>query len=158
LAETPLNATQASLLSNYVAGGGRLVAMRPDAQLLPVLGVASVGSTTSEGYFALNNATAFAVGFPTTTLPYHGQANNYTLAAGSTALAPLYSNATTATTFPAVVKSGRTVTWAYDVVQSVVYTRQGNPANAFDRDGTPPYRTEDIFYAAIDKDKVNIPY
>src|SRR5262249_23959307 len=52
----------------------------------------------------------------------------------------------------------RTVTWAYDPARSIVYTRQGNPGNASDRDGSPPYRTEDIFYNAIDKDKVNIPY
>ena len=47
---------------------------------------------------------------------------------------------------------------AYDLARSVVYTRQGNPANASDRDGQPPYRTTDIFYNAIDKDKVPIPY
>ena len=33
LAETPLTAPQASLFTTYVNGGGRLVAMRPDAQL-----------------------------------------------------------------------------------------------------------------------------
>jgi Big-like domain-containing protein/Calx-beta domain-containing protein len=158
LAETTLTAGQANLFSNYVAGGGRLVAMKPDNQLAPVLGLTPVGSTTTEGYFAINTAVSFADGFPTATLPFHGQAVNYTMVNGATSLATLFTNATTATSFPAVVRFGRTVTWTYDVARSIVYTRQGNPANATDRDGSPPYRTEDIFYNAIDKDKVSIPY
>jgi hypothetical protein len=158
LAETPLTPTQANLFSNYVAGGGRLVAMRPDNQLTPVLGLTPAGSSTNEGYFALNAATAFADGFPTTTLPFHGQAINYTAVSEATTLATLFSNSSTPTSFPAVIRFRGTVTWAYDLARSVVYTRQGNPANASDRDGTPPYRTEDIFFNAIDRDKVNIPY
>src|SRR5689334_14094591 len=39
LAEMPLSQAQAGLLSSYVTGGGRLIAMRPDAQLSPVLGI-----------------------------------------------------------------------------------------------------------------------
>ncbi|HEX7796895.1 MAG TPA: hypothetical protein VF456_21180, partial [Vicinamibacterales bacterium] len=158
LAETPLTAAQANLFSNYVAGGGRLVAMKPDNQLTPVLGLTPVGTTTTEGYFAVNPAVTFADGFPTTTLPFHGQAINYTGANGTTTLATLFSDSSTATAFPAVVRFGKTVTWAYDLARSVVYTRQGNPANATERDGIAPYRTEDLFYNAIDKDKMNIPY
>src|SRR4051794_24164332 len=103
LADTPLTAAQALLFSKYVAGGGRLIAMRPDAQLLPVLGLSATGSSTSEGYFAINPGTSFADGFTTTTLPFHGQAQNYTPTAGAQVLATLYSNASTATGFPAVV-------------------------------------------------------
>jgi hypothetical protein len=158
LAETSLTATQANLFSNYVAGGGRLIAMKPDTQLAPVLGLTPVGSTTTEGYFAINPGFTFSDGFPTATLPFHGQATNYSAAGGASTLATLFSNSATATPYPAVVRFGRTVTWTYDVARSIVYTRQGNPANARDRDGSPPYRTEDIFYNAIDKDKVNIPY
>jgi Big-like domain-containing protein/Calx-beta domain-containing protein len=158
LAETPLTATQANLFSNYVAGGGRLIAMRPDDQLAPVLGLSPAGSVTTEGYFAISQSTAFADGFPTTTLPFHGQANNYTAVNGATTLATLFSNSATSTPYPAVIKFGRTVTWAYDLARSIVYTRQGNPGNASDRDGVPPFRTEDIFYNAIDLNKVSIPY
>jgi hypothetical protein len=158
LAETPLTAAQATLFGNYVAAGGRLVAMRPDAQLLPVLGLSSAGSTTNEGYFAVNAANVFSDGFPTATLPIHGSAQNDVPALGTQVLATLYSNASTATIYPAVVRFGTTVTWTYDLAQSVVYTRQGNPANASERDGSPPYRTEDVYYNAIDRDKVGIPY
>ena len=158
LADTPLTADQASTFSNFVGGGGRLVAMHPDEQLLPVLGVTPAGSSTAEGYFAVSLAHGFADGFPTTTLPFHGQSLNVVPASGTQVLATVYSDATTPTAFPAVVRSGSTVTWTYDLARSIVYTRQGDPLNARDRDGSPPYRTADLFYNAIDKDKVGIPY
>jgi glucose/arabinose dehydrogenase len=158
LAETTLSPSEALMFSNYVAGGGRLVAMRPDAQLLPVLGLTSQPSATTDGYFAINQGNAFADGFPTATLPFHGQAQHYTTADGAQALATIYASATNATTFPAVVKYLNTATWTYDLASSVVLTRQGSPANASDRDGQPPFRTTDIFFNAIDKDKVPIPY
>jgi glucose/arabinose dehydrogenase len=158
LADTALSPSEALLFNNYVAGGGRLIAIRPDAQLLPVLGLAVEPSSTNEGYFAINQGNSFADGFPSTSLPFHGQAQHYTVAGGAQVLATLYSNATTATPFPAVVRYLNTATWTYDLATSVVYTRQGNPANASDRDGEAPYRTTDIFYNAIDRDKVPIPY
>ena len=41
----------------------------------------------------------------------------------------------------------------------MVYSRQGNPANAgVDRDGLPPIRTNDVFYNAIDLDRVRVPH
>ena len=132
--------------------------MRPDAQLLPALGLSAQQSSTTEGYLAINQGSSFAAGFPSTTLPFHGQAQHYDTAAGSQVLATVYSNATTSTAFPAVVRHLNTVTWTYSLASSVVLTRQGNPANASDRDGQPPYRTTDIFYNAIDRDKVLIPY
>src|SRR4051812_32714106 len=101
LADTPLTGSQALLFSNFVAGGGRLIAMRPDPQLLPVLGLSAAGSTTSEGYFAISQGTSFADGFTGTTLPFHGQAQNYTPTTGAQVLASLYSNAATPNGFPA---------------------------------------------------------
>jgi len=158
LAETTLSASQALMFTNYVAGGGPLIVMRPDPQLLPVLGLTAETSSTTEGYFALNQGNSFATGFPSTTLPFHGQARHYTPATETQVLATVYSNSTTATAFPAVVRNLNTVTWTYDLASSVILTRQGNPANASDRDGQPPYRTTDIFYNAIDRDKVPIPF
>src|SRR5262245_64713395 len=76
LAETTLSPAEAVLFNNYVAAGGRLVVMRPDVQLLSVLGLSAEPSSTNEGYFALNQASTFANGFPNTTLPFHGQAQN----------------------------------------------------------------------------------
>src|SRR3954452_2175266 len=63
LAETGLTSAQATTFSNYVAGGGRLIAMRPDSQLAPALGFTPVGSSTSEGYLGISNATLITEGF-----------------------------------------------------------------------------------------------
>lgn len=159
LAETPLTPDQAATFEAYITGGGRFVTMRPDPQILPALGLAVPSTSTSEGYIAINTGTATGAGFPTATLPFHGTANNYGTLGSATTLASLYSDQATATAFPAVVRVGQTVTWAYDVARSVVYSRQGDPANAgVDRDGLPPLRTNDVFYNAIDKDRVSIPH
>jgi hypothetical protein len=159
LAETSLSASQATLLRTYVSGGGRLLAMRPDPQIASVLGITPVGSNISDGYLAIDTATTSGAGFTGTTLPFHGTANNYTLTSGATSVAQIYSSRTTATTYPAVVRYQTTATWAYDLARSVAYSRQGDPANAgVDRDGQPPIRTTDIFYNAIDLERVNLPH
>jgi hypothetical protein len=159
LAETPLTPSQASLFSNYVAGGGRLVAIRPDPQLANVLGIIPQGSSLTNGYLSIEQSNPVGAGLTATTLPLKGSADRYTLVGGAATVATLYSNQTTATTFPAVVRYGRTATWAFDLARSVAYTRQGDPAFAgLDRDGLAPLRTNDVFFNTIDKDRVNLPH
>jgi hypothetical protein len=159
LAEMPLSAGQASLLRDYVGGGGRLVAMRPDPQLAPALGVVDLEANGAEGYLSIDTTTPAGTGFPAATLPLAGPARHYRPVEGAASLATLYLDRGTPTSYPAVVRSGRTATWAYDLARSVVYARQGNPANAgIDRDGQPPIRSVDVFYGAIDLDRVRLPH
>lgn len=159
VAPTPLTAAQAALIRDYVAGGGRLVAMRPDDQLAVPLGITPVGGSTSNGYVSVSQTSVSGAGFPTETLPYFGQANHYGTLNGAVPVATLYSDRTTATAYPAVIRFGRTATWAFDLATSVVYARQGNPANAgVERDGLVPVRTNDVFYGAIDLERVHIPH
>ena len=77
-------------------------------------------------------------------MQFHGTADRYTLN-GATAVAMLYSNATTATTNPAVTlrsvgsSGGQAAAFTFDLARSIVYTRQGNPAWAGqERDGVQP--------------------
>ncbi len=162
LVETSLTPGQATMFDNYVAGGGRLIAMRPDIKLAQTLGIVFSGNTLNNPYLSINNATQIGAGFTATTLPLKGLADRYTLANGATSVATLYSNQNTPTanpTNPAVVRFGHTATWAFDLARSVVYTRQGDPANGGqDRDGLPPIRTVDLFHNAIDKDRINLPH
>ncbi|MBP1687797.1 MAG: hypothetical protein H6Q33_3940, partial [Deltaproteobacteria bacterium] len=138
LAETPLTADQAALLTGYVATGGRLVAMRPDAQLGPVLGTAHLGSTDGDHYVSINVGTSVGYGFPPLTLPIYGQSTRLGLVPGALTHATLYASRETSSNYPAVVQYRRTATWAYDLARSVVYARQGNPANAgVERDNLP---------------------
>jgi hypothetical protein len=157
LGETPLTAPQAALFSNYVTGGGRLVAMRPDAQLAGVLGIAFAGGTVGNGYLLVDQSGPGA-GLQDLTLPFKGLADQYTLA-GATAIAELYATRTLSASLPAVVKFGRTAAWSFDLARSTAYVRQGDPAFAgLDRDGQAGYRTNDIFFQTIDLERVRVPH
>jgi Domain of unknown function (DUF4082)/Bacterial Ig-like domain/Bacterial Ig domain len=170
LAKATLTPTQASMLATWVNGGGNLIAMAPDAQLAPTLGLTATGTTLAEGYLLINTAAAPGAGLVNQTMQYHGTADRYTLN-GATSVATLYSNATTSTVNPAVttrsVGTGSASAFTYDLATSVVYMRQGNPAWATqERDGLSPIRSDDKFFGNaagdpkpdwIDLSKVGIP-
>lgn len=157
VAETPLSDERAALFTAYVAGGGRLVAMRPDPRLHDVLGIAAVVGSTPDGYTAINQAGP-GVGLQSVTLPIKGVADHYAMA-GASEVAALYSTRDVPANRPAVVRHNRTAAWAFDLARSVAYTRQGDPAIAgLDRDGTPGYVTSDIFFQAIDLDRLHVPH
>ena len=170
LGELPLDAAQATLLADWVSGGGRLIAMRPDADLLPLLGLDSAAGTLSNAYLRIDTAESPGAGLVGETLQFHGTADLYTLAEGR-ALATLYADAGTATAHPAVTLrpvgalGGQAAAFTYDLPRSVVLTRQGNPAwFGMDRDGDGRVRSNDPFVGDtpgvddwIDLDKVAIP-
>ncbi len=172
LAKVAVTTTQATMFTNWVTAGGNLVAMDPAPQLASLLGISSGVSTLSNGYLLVNGATKIGGGIVPQTLQFHGTAQLSTLS-GAQSLATLYSNATTATAFPAVTlrsvgaSGGQAAAFMYDLATSVVYTRQGNPAWAgTERDGQAPIRSDDMFYGAsasdpqpdwIDRSKISIP-
>ena len=116
--------------------------MRPDKQLAGLLGLTLRAARRCERLPARSTrASAPGAGIVGSTMQFHGTADRYTLN-GATAVATLYSNATTATTNPAVTlrsvgsSGGQAAAFTYDLARSVVYTRQGNPAWAGqERDG-----------------------
>ncbi|WP_189131790.1 Ig-like domain-containing protein [Wenjunlia tyrosinilytica] len=152
LGRMPLTDAQASMLGGWVGGGGKLVAMRPDKKLAPLLGLNDTGSTLAEGYLKVNTSAAPGAGITGDTMQYHGTADRYSLGS-ATAVATLYSSATTATTSPAVTvrsvgsNGGRAAAFTYDLARSVVLTRQGNAAWAGQqRDSTDGYEASEMFY------------
>ena len=98
------------------------------------------------------------------TIQYHGAADRYNLN-GARAVATLFSNATTATTNPAVTlrsvgsNGGEAAAFTYDLARSVVYTRQGNPAWAgLERDGATGVRPSDMFFPDwLDTSRIAVP-
>ena len=136
-------------LTGWVNNGGNLIAMRPDKQLAGLLGLTVASGTRSNAYLKVDASVPPGAGIVDSTIQYHGTADNYTLN-GATAVATLYSSATTATTNPAVTlrsvgsNGGQAAAFTYDLARSVVYTRQGNPSWAGqERDGVrghPPGR------------------
>jgi Domain of unknown function (DUF4082)/Bacterial Ig-like domain/Bacterial Ig domain/Purple acid Phosphatase, N-terminal domain len=173
LGEMTLTSAQVTMLSNWVTGGGDLVAMRPDKQLAGLLGLTDTGTTLANAYMRVDATRAPGTGIVADTMQFHGTADRYGLN-GATSVANLYSNASTATTAPAVTmrsvgtSGGRAAAFTYDLARSVVLTRQGNPAWAGqERDGqSGPIRSDDLFYGAasfdpqpdwVDLNKVAIP-
>jgi hypothetical protein len=145
LAETALTVGEATLLTDYVNDGGRLIAMRPDSDIANLFGINSIGAPLTNGFLKISDTMTLTVGsippgtgLVTQTLQIHGDADQYSLTGAAITLAQLYSNLTTPTAYPAVVagSGGQAVAFAYDLPHNVIYTRQGNPANAsLDIDG-----------------------
>lgn len=172
LGEMSLSGPDVTLLSDWVTGGGNLIAMRPDAQLATLLGLTSDASTLAEGYLLVDTVSQPGAGIVPETIQFHGSADLYTLA-GATSLATLYSDSTTVTSDPAVtlidvgVSGGQAAAFTYDLARSVVYTRQGNPAwAATERDGQGAIRPWELFFSTgasagqphyVDLDRIRVP-
>lgn len=159
--EIPVNDAQARMLTDWVRGGGNLVAMRPSATLAEDLGwklstSKADGPIQHSGYLRIDPKAPAGAGLFQQPMQFHGDASRF-IADGATTLAVLYSDDKTATNFPAVssmqIGNGNVVVFSYDLAKSVVYTRQGNPEwSGLKRDGNVPMRSDDLFYGASEKD------
>ncbi|MEV4561915.1 Ig-like domain-containing protein [Kitasatospora sp. NPDC049285] len=150
LAENQLTATQVSMFSTWVNGGGRLVAMRPDKQLAPLLGLTTSTDTLADAYLKIDTTAAPGTGLVSDTIGYHGTADRYTLN-GATAVATLYSDVSVATANPAVTLrtagSGQAAAFTFDLAKSVVQTRQGNIAwGGQQRDNVDGIEASEMFF------------
>src|SRR5207249_2398613 len=99
--------TQQQVFRSYVAGGGKLVAMRPDPALADLFGLTYVGPRAEQlrQFFAVDTTRAPGAGITPLSVQYHGAADNYTLN-GATALASLWTDITTPSATPAVALYG----------------------------------------------------
>lgn len=164
LGEMTLTTTQMNTLTTWVNNGGTLIALRPASNLRPLMGLNLVG-TLSDKYLLVNTSSGPGLGIVNQTMQFHGTADLYTLTGGATTIATLYSDATTATTNPAVTlrnvgtNGGKAIAFAFDLAKSVIYTRQGNPAQAgVETDGQTPIRSDDLYFPSyLDMNKVAIP-
>lgn len=172
MAEMPLSQAQADMLSDWVTGGGDLVAMRPDKKLATLLGLTDAASTRANQYLQIDTASSPGTGIVSETIQYKGTADNYTLN-GATAIANFFSDASTGTSNPAVTtrsvgsNGGTAMAFTYDLAKSVIALHQGNQAWAGqDRDGSGSRRTNDLFFGAmsgdvqpdwVDLNKIHIP-
>ncbi len=174
LGEMSLGASQAATFSDWVNGGGNLIAMRPDADLAPLAGLSPVGGTLSNKYLKINTAPGTpGAGLVSSSIQFHGIADRYTLD-DATNVAGLLSNALASTDNPAVSlrsvgsNGGQVAAFTYDLARSVVLTRQGNPAWAGQNRETEDafLRADDMFFGAangdsqpdwVDMDKIAIP-
>jgi hypothetical protein len=165
LAQTSLTDAQAALLTTWVQDGGNLIAMRPDARLNGLLGLGADSGDLTNGYLKVATGAPPGAGVTADTMQFHGTADLRSTA-GATTIATLYSNASTATSSPAVTlrsvgpAGGQAAAFTYDLARSIVATRQGNVAWAGQkRDGEAgPIRSDDLFFPNwLDFSKVRIP-
>jgi len=149
-----LSPAQAVGLAEYVAQGGALMAMQPDAAIAPIFGIRPAEGTTSAGYLVARDGDR-------TPLQIHAEAAHYA-PDGAAVIAELYHDRSTATGFPAITlferERGRAVMFAYDLARNIALMRQGNPAAANqDRDGAEGNRANDLFVNWLDLDNIHIP-
>jgi predicted phage tail protein len=172
LGDMPLTGAQVTMITNWVNGGGKLIALHPDKQLAGLLGLTDAGATLSDAYLKVDTTSAAGNGIVGQSIQYHGTADRYALN-GATAIASLYSNAGTATSNPAVslrsvaANGGQAAAFTYDLDRSTWLLRQGNPAWAGqNRDGILNIRPNDLFFGAksgdvrpdwVDTSKIAIP-
>jgi hypothetical protein len=161
LGNISLTAAQVTMFTNWVSLGGNLIAMRPDKQLAPLLGLTDNGTTLADGYVRVNTGSAPGAGIVGETMQFHGVADRYTTSTAQT-IATLYSTASIPTSSPAVTirtvgsAGGQAAAFTYDLAKSVVYTRQGNPGwSGQDRDGLAPIRSNDLFFGGVQPDYVD---
>ncbi|MBS1745825.1 MAG: hypothetical protein JST21_06620, partial [Bacteroidetes bacterium] len=170
-----LSPGQVIMLTNWTNDGGVFIALKPDQKLNALLGVkVSTDKVLADKYLLVNTTSGPGVGIVNQTMQYHGPANLYSLN-GATQLATLYSDAVTATAYPAITingvgtKGGSAIAFSYDLAKSIIYTRQGNPAWAgMERDGQAgPIRSDDLYFGNkpgdshadwVDLNKVAIPH
>ena len=77
LGEMPLTSSQVAMLTDWVSGGGNLIAMRPDKQLAGLLGLSDQSSTLANAYLQINTASAPGAGIVSDTIQFHGAADRY---------------------------------------------------------------------------------
>ncbi|GAA2760804.1 DUF4082 domain-containing protein [Actinopolymorpha rutila] len=162
LGAVTVDSDQAATLSTWVNGGGNLIAMKPSSTLSGLLGLTPAGGSVDDGYLKVDTTTAPGSGIVSDTIQFHGSADRYTLS-GAQSIATLYSNATTATSNPAVTlqgvgsNGGEAAAFTYDLPRSIVAMRQGNQAWAGqERDRQSPIRSDDMFFGGSSPDWVNL--
>jgi hypothetical protein len=164
-------AAAASALESWVNGGGHLIAIRPSAELAKLAGLETTGAPIAEGELSIDTQQAPGQGL-VADIRFHGPADRYSTGAGTQTLATLSSH-TDKSPMPALTlrsvgtAGGEVAAFAFDLPQSVVLTRQGNPQWAGqERDGLAPIRPNDLFYGQsatdpqpdyIDISRVHVP-
>jgi hypothetical protein len=129
LGAIPLTNGQVTMLSRWVANGGRLIAMRPDRKLAGLLGLEDTGASLPAGNLFVDPASDLDLGFEGRIMKYRGKADRYTIVS-ATSVAMLQTSEKTAKAYPAVtlrevgIIGGQAVAFTFDLARSVALTRQ----------------------------------
>lgn len=148
---------QCATLQNWTESGGNLIVMRPRSGLAALAGLSPSPGTVCDGYLRIRTSIAPGEGLVSESIQFHGTADLAVANCGTTIVATIYSDEQTTSSNPAVTlrdvgnAGGKVAAFAYDLAESIVLTRQGNPAwEGQRRDATcvtEPVRPSDLFCA-----------
>lgn len=150
LADSRIKPATGRFIQKYVENGGNLIAFRPNPELDTLFGIRNIEDASMvDGYIGIDTTNAHGKGLSGTALQFHGHANKYTFA-GATVIANLYSGPNDEAGYPAVLSNhygkGQAIVFAYNLPESIVYTRQGDPLKAGkETDSIPGIRAMDMF-------------
>ncbi|HEX2395433.1 MAG TPA: hypothetical protein VHI78_08805 [Bacteroidales bacterium] len=149
LAQHEIGAKKCEMLKQYVSEGGALIAFRPDTGLYDLFGISGNEGELSDGCVAIDTSHPTVKGLTHQPIQIHGFSDQYILKTGIV-LATLCEDAGKKTNYPALVSnsfgSGVAYAFSYNLSESVVLTRQGNPLSAGrEMDGINGIRAMDLF-------------
>ncbi len=149
LGEASLKEEDRKLVTGYVRSGGNLIAFHPDTALAELFGISGYNGTMTGGNLVINSRDVICNGLINRQMQFHGIAERYSKASAGT-IASFKDNSISEEEFPAVVHStygkGHAVAFLYNLPQSIVLTRQGNPALAgLETDSINGLRAMDLF-------------
>jgi len=137
------------MFERYVKKGGNLIAFLPDSSLAYLFGISGRTGSFSEGIISIDVTTTQGKGLTDKMMQFHGNAERYSTASGKV-IASFKSSPDLKAELPAVVINesgkGNAVAFLYNLPQSIVYTRQGNPELAgMETDSINGIRAMDMF-------------
>lgn len=156
-----------SQLRGWVESGGQLITMRPEGELADLAGHSPTGDSVTNGSLWADGSSTAGRELASTPIAVHAPARVIREADDTEVVARLTKEdrSSVAVTMRSVGSAGGNVAaFTFDLAQSVVLTRQGNPRWAGqDRDGIPPVRPNDLFFGGervddwVDLDEVDVP-
>jgi hypothetical protein len=149
LAESKTYPIKLNMVREYVKNGGKVIAIHPDPELAELFGILPIGVSISDGYIRIDTTIEQGKNLTSELLQFHGKADYYSLHGAGT-LATMFANKVSGESYPAVVTNsygkGHTVAFLYNLPQSIVLSRQGNPLLAgIEKDSIPGLRGMDLF-------------
>jgi len=149
LPKSKLKAEELKRLSDFVNGGGHLIAFEPDERLFPIFGIRKLNDAAPAGYIRLLAQTEWMVGLLNNPLRIHaGSSSGKPIEA--IVLASFTGETASVNEQAAIVLNkygeGEAIAFLYDLPRSIAATRQGNEALAAqETDGITGIRAMDLF-------------
>jgi hypothetical protein len=167
VAHMPLEKGEQKALADYVGAGGGLIALRPPAEMAPLFGAESFGTTLKRGHYLQLDEAACPPGAYSTDIPLqvHAEADCYRVKEAE--VMAWFCFATGARRdLPAVTLhaggDGLAAMFAFDLSHSTVFFHQGLPEQAStgglpDPSGLGQYKPDNHFVGFLDVTRATLP-